>query len=129
MSWTIVKEEWVYVFSNGKLAIGMQTIAGKEYFFNEEGYLIRDGWIAKIGNDYYLEKHASFSKTAGEIYYAYATSTGELATGFVWIKGELYYFYPHDVGEHKKYSMARDTVIEKRSVDMFGRVIRTGRTN
>ena len=74
-----------YADANGRALIGMQTIAGKSYYFNEEGKLQKDTVVQVNGSYYIAEADGHISGTtscAGENIVAYAKKF--LGLPYVW---------------------------------------------
>lgn len=73
MGWIMENGDISY-FVNGKNVTGRQTIAGKSYYFGNDGFL-RTEWQTLDGNQYYFDP-----------------ATGILKTGFFDIDDKTYYF-------------------------------------
>lgn len=74
-----------YINEDGIRATGYQRIAGKPYFFTKEGTPTQQGWIESTEQD-----DRRF----------YCTGGGELATGWKYIDGKVWYFYQkNDTGD------------------------------
>ena len=91
---------WIYVRSNGKLAVGKYWVTNTNgamesgyYEFGEDGYMIiseiEDGIVAEGENlYYYLEGMKQFGLGLVQLEdgsYIYVRTNGELAVGFYWI--------------------------------------------
>ena len=87
--WVKLGNTLFYVYpEDGRLASGLQTIEGKEYYFDTVTHAARTGWI-KLDNSWFFFNRTSGSKVYGwandnGVWYYLLPDTGAMATG--WIK-------------------------------------------
>lgn len=83
--WVKKNNRWTYDFGDGTYPTGFYTINGKEYYFDDAGYMA-DGWI-EIGSDYYFfDSSGTMKKSAWEGNY-YLKEDGRMAVS-EWIGGK-----------------------------------------
>lgn len=99
-------DTWYYADDSGNLVTGWQYINGKWYYFDKAFRMYADG-VYQIGSkSYYF--YPSGAMGVGWIAYTYdfgdgtdntiwyyADSSGALVSGWKWINGAWYYFYPN----------------------------------
>lgn len=93
------KNGWVtengktYYYKDGTMLKYRQTIAGKLYYFNSKGEMVK-GWLTISGKKYYFGKDGAavkYRQTIGGKHY-YFNSKGEMVKGWLTISGRKYYF-------------------------------------
>ena len=96
---------WYYADSSGALAVGWKFINKKWYYFGKD-FVMYSGGMYEIGNKHYYFYPSGAMGTGwiawtydygdGTDYTAwyYADSNGALMSGWQWIGGAWYYFYP-----------------------------------
>ena len=84
---------WQYGDKNGCALVGIQTVDGVLYFFNDQGNMLT-GWIESGGKWYYAAPNGSLSHNTwmnvGDSWY-YFLENGEMAVGWVAIGGTKYH--------------------------------------
>ena len=90
---------WCYIKSDGKPALGWNTIDGKEYFFNKGNGKLKVDQILKDG--YYVDENGvkvsepgwrTRTDSSGNSYWMYIKNDGKAATGWTTIGGKDYFF-------------------------------------
>lgn len=91
-----------YYFGAEKYAlIGTHVIEGVEYYFNQDGALIKtetpttSTWVTEDGKTYYLDANGDKLKglnTVDNYQYYFDEETGEMKTGWVELQAKRYYF-------------------------------------
>lgn len=98
---------WYYFGADGTAVSGWQSIGGDKYYFNPESYDMAYGRVQIDGKNYFLNTPGANAdgrmQHSGWIYdsiygkWLYATSNGELLTGWHNIGGTWYYFNEYGV--------------------------------
>ncbi|MBR3643439.1 MAG: hypothetical protein IKN57_08035, partial [Parasporobacterium sp.] len=99
-------ETWYYADSSGNLVTGWQYINGKWYYFDKAFRMYADG-VYEIGSKHYyfypsgamgigwIAYTYDFGDGTDHTIWYYADSSGALISGWRWINGAWYYFYPN----------------------------------
>ena len=93
--WIETEEGKKYIDNFGNPIKGMQTIAGKLYFFDMETGVLQTGWIAADENKYFAAQNGELYRnqiiTFGDIWY-YMGADGSVQKGYIKaLNGSLYY--------------------------------------
>lgn len=89
---------WRYFFSDGRMAVGLQTINGVTQYFDDNGFQIKGQWVTdKDGKKRYFDDNSGamatnrFANDSDGNWY-YVGNDGIVLTGLQTISGSVYYF-------------------------------------
>ena len=120
--WQNYGDLWTYVKSDGKAVHGWQTIGGKEYYFDEIGYMVKDqvtvdGYF--VGSDGAMITEEGWHNVGtGKDFYV--REDGTAAIGWQTIDGSDYYF---NDGEYYHGRVFRSLEKDGRIIGPDGRVV------